>query len=128
MHTLDQVLLGTIFGFWCAAFCHIILRDRIYSHISRICHGDEPLTGNQALEYAFKALSFALVAIFTTLCVSLAVQRYGRIDIREAANLSQICNIDIPNDVTFISIPDIFLKRPIILSVQFVGLLSHYLG
>ena len=81
MHTLDQVLFGTIFGVWCAAFCHIILRDRIFSHISRICHGEELLTGKQALEYASKALSFALVAIFTTLCVSLAVHKYGRIDI-----------------------------------------------
>ena len=128
MHTLDQVLFGALFGLWCAAFCHICLRDRIFSHISRISNCSEPLTGNQTLTYALKALSITLVAIFTTVCVSVAVQHYGRIDIRQATNKPHICDIDIPSDTYLIKISEKNFRRPIVLSTQYLGLFSFYLG
>jgi acid phosphatase family membrane protein YuiD len=35
-HTLNQVILGSQLGIWCAFFSHFVLRDSIFSHFTRI--------------------------------------------------------------------------------------------
>ena len=49
MHSLDQIMFGTLIGIWCAACCHICLRDKTFSHFSGICHSDIALTGPKTL-------------------------------------------------------------------------------
>jgi len=37
-HTLNQVVLGSQLGIWCAFFSHFVLRDSIFSHFTRITY------------------------------------------------------------------------------------------
>ena len=35
-HALNQVLMGSLFGIWCACFNHFVLRDFVYNHVNWI--------------------------------------------------------------------------------------------
>jgi len=35
-HSLDELIFGSSLGFWSALFCHFVLRDWIFAHISEI--------------------------------------------------------------------------------------------
>ena len=63
-HTLNQVLLGSQIGFWCACFSHFCLRDFIYSHVTEIINGEARLTKEKAIKYTITAAKLA-AALFT---------------------------------------------------------------
>ena len=63
-HTLNQVLLGSQIGFWCACFSHFCLRDFIYSHVTEITNGEARLTKEKAIKYTLTAAKLA-AALFT---------------------------------------------------------------
>jgi len=50
-HTLDQMLLGTELGLWCAFFSHYCLRDTIYSNIRRITSAGDNLSKKEISSY-----------------------------------------------------------------------------
>lgn len=54
-HTLNQVLLGSQIGFWCACFSHFCLRDFVYCHVTKIINGEARITKERAMRYILTA-------------------------------------------------------------------------
>lgn len=45
-HTLNQIVLGSQLGIWTAFFSHFVLRDSVFSHITKLTHKVETMTSS----------------------------------------------------------------------------------
>ena len=70
-HTLNQVLLGSQTGIWCAFFSHFVLRDFIFSHVRRISSAGSNLTKAEAYKYCLGATMIATSVFVSTYFIGL---------------------------------------------------------
>ena len=69
MHALNQLLLGSQVGIWCALFCHFVLRDSIFAHIAKLCHEKGVLEKRRALKYVLVATLVVILTILVSLII-----------------------------------------------------------
>ena len=90
-HTLNQVLLGSQIGFWCACFSHFCLRDFVYCHVTKIINGETRLTKDRALKYTLNAVKLVAVLFTFQVIVAYVGAMFLRIDPTWLKNLANTC-------------------------------------
>lgn len=90
-HTLNQVLLGSQIGFWCACFSHFCLRDFVYCHVTKIINGETRLAKEKALKYTLNAAKFVAVLFSFQVVVAYLGALFLRIDPTWLKNLVNTC-------------------------------------
>ena len=76
-HTLNQVILGSQLGIWCAFFSHFVLRDSILSHFTKLTNKEKELTRAQAFRYSLWGTFYMLIAVGATVTIGLIMESTG---------------------------------------------------
>ena len=90
-HTLNQVVLGSLVGFWSASFAHFCLRDVIFHHVNNISNGKMKVSFKDAKEYA-KTATLIFLSLFTTAVIVAYLSAYqATIEQAWLVNLTNTC-------------------------------------
>ena len=77
-HTVDQVVIGSQLGIWCAFFSHFVLRDPVFKHVTKLTHGkpgdESPLSRAQATKYVSWGFVCVLAPLLCTMVIGLTMQ------------------------------------------------------
>ncbi len=68
-HTLNQVLLGSELGIWCAAFSHFVLRDQIFAHFKRVTFDAPGIDKAEAVKLGIKGTAIFTLPVLVTCIV-----------------------------------------------------------
>ena len=130
MHTLNQVVLGSQVGIWCALFTHFVLRDHVHRHISNLTSKTNELTKAKAIKYAAWGSFCVLGAILVTVAVGMAMASAGRVEQEWLVNMQRTCKVEYEVDANGALIFDagVLHRSTVAGYARTLGHLGLYLG
>ena len=90
-HTLNQVLLGSQTGIWCAFFSHYVLRDFIFSHVRRVTSAGTKLDSQTARSYIMGSTLIVMAVYSLYLIVGFICQATHQLQQTWLINLRDTC-------------------------------------
>ena len=97
-HAINQVLLGSELGIWCAFFSHFVLRDQIFAHIRRLIYEEPSLSRSQAVSYGIKGSAVVACAILITCAVGCLLRAQKLLKQEWLINLRDTCGEEFETD------------------------------
>mmetsp|Transcript_29348 Transcript_29348/g.36449 ORF Transcript_29348/g.36449 Transcript_29348/m.36449 type:complete len:209 (+) Transcript_29348:561-1187(+) len=98
-HGINQVLLGSQLGIWCAFFSHFILRDILFSHFTKLTYKPGTLaTRAHAFRYAGFGTAVVTLSISVTCVVGAAMATQGILKQEWLVNLRDTCRQEFETD------------------------------
>ena len=90
-HTLNQIVLGSQLGIWCACFQHFVFRDLLFSHINKITSDPAQLARGTAIKYCLKATFIICLTILVTFAVGFTMNSAATLKQEWLVNLRDTC-------------------------------------
>ena len=129
-HTINQVLLGSLIGFWLASFMHFYIRDMLFNHITNISSSAHRINGQQVAKYfsivaAFFIILFAIMSIYMYILAAKVTMEQSWL-----VNLHETCEYEFEVDSEGNFVPDMhfFFIQHISVYTFYFSILGFYLG
>ena len=90
-HTLNQVILGSELGIWCAFFSHFVLRDQIFAHFNRITSQEPAFGRTEALRTGLLGSAVVACAVLVTCAVGTIMRSFNKLEQEWLINLRDTC-------------------------------------
>ena len=90
-HTLNQVVLGSQLGIWCAFFSHFVLRDSIFAHITKLTGKAQELTRAKAIKYCLYGSLCVVLPILVTVLIGYTMNATQGLKQEWLINLRDTC-------------------------------------
>ena len=129
-HTINQVILGSQLGIWCAFFSHFVLRDSIFAHITKLTGKVQKLTRAKALKYCLYGILCVMLPILITVLVGITMNATKGLKQEWLINLRDTCgeNFDVDSNGELIANANGMYMGTIMQYSSVCGFLGLYLG
>ena len=92
-HGINQVILGSQLGIWCACFSHYVLRDCVFAHITRLTQKTNAQLSSyrEPLSYIGFGSAVILTSVAITCIVGLVMNASGKLQQEWLINIRDAC-------------------------------------
>ena len=91
-HTINQVVLGTLVGYWCACLSHFCFRDALFDHITCVTSKVPRFTAVDAWKYTGISSAMVVIAFSINAVLCNFTAHFVKLSQEEVDNAITICD------------------------------------